>query len=247
MPQLVLLRHGESVWNQQNIFTGWTDVRLSAKGVGEAHRAGHSLLKEGYAFDVAFTSVLSRAIQTLWIVLEELDLMWIPENLDWRLNERHYGALQGLNKADTAKTFGDEQVKKWRRSFDSQPMPLDDSDMRSARWDIRYKRLRAEQIPRTESLKDLEDRFMPYWEEAIVPAIRKGQRVLIVTHGNTLRALVKHLDHLSRTDILDLNIPTGIPLIYQLDENLSAISHQYLFQRPFPMVGSGSMIGQDNV
>jgi 2,3-bisphosphoglycerate-dependent phosphoglycerate mutase len=228
MTQLVLLRHGESVWNQQNIFTGWTDVALSDNGRVEAHRAGRILHENAFVFDIAFSSVLMRATETLSIVLGELDLLWIPVKLDWRLNERHYGALQGLNKTETANKYGEAQVKLWRRSFQSRPTPLDDADARCSKHDKRYQMLRNDQIPNTESLEDLERRLLPCWDDRIVPELRKDRRVLIVAHGNSLRALVKHLDRISNDGIIELNIPTGIPLIYQLDKELNATSHRYL-------------------
>ncbi|MCX6124166.1 MAG: 2,3-diphosphoglycerate-dependent phosphoglycerate mutase [Proteobacteria bacterium] len=228
MTQLVLLRHGESVWNQQNIFTGWTDVALSDNGRMEAHLAGRILHENAFVFDIAFSSVLTRATETLSIVLEELELVWIPVKLDWRLNERHYGALQGLNKAETAEKYGDAQVKLWRRSYDSRPTPLDDADLRSSKHDQRYQLLRDDQIPNTESLEDVERRLLPCWEDSIVPELKKDRRILIVAHGNSLRALVKHLDRISNEGIIELNIPTGIPLVYQLDKDLNATSHRYL-------------------
>lgn len=229
MKRLVLLRHGESVWNKENRFTGWTDVGLTEKGVQEAHDAGRTLLSEGYTFDVAFTSVLKRAIQTLWIALEEMDLMWIPVHRSWRLNERHYGALQGLNKAETAQQHGEQQVKLWRRSYDIPPPALDPEDERHPGRDPRYASLAPEELPLTECLKDTVARFLPYWESDIAPAVRRGERVLISAHGNSLRALVKHLDSISDQEIVGLNIPTGIPLIYELnDADLSPIKSYYL-------------------
>jgi 2,3-bisphosphoglycerate-dependent phosphoglycerate mutase len=228
MQNLVLLRHGESDWNRENRFTGWTDVDLSANGVAEARRAAKILLDAGLTFDVAFTSVLKRAIRTLWIVLDEMDLMWIPVHRSWRLNERHYGALQGLNKSETAAQHGEAQVKLWRRSYDIRPPALEPSDPRFPGRDRRYDNLGADELPRTECLKDTVARFLPYWHDTIAPAIRAGQRVLLVAHGNSLRALVKHLDQLSDQAIVDLNIPTGAPLLYQLDDELRAVSHRYL-------------------
>jgi len=229
MKRLVLLRHGESVWNKENRFTGWTDVGLTEKGVQEAHDAGRTLLREGYTFDVAYTSVLKRAIQTLWIALEEMDLMWIPVHRSWRLNERHYGALQGLNKAETAQQHGEQQVKLWRRSYDIPPPALDPEDERHPGRDPRYASLAPEELPLTECLKDTVARFLPYWESDIAPAVRRGERVLISAHGNSLRALVKHLDSISDQEIVGLNIPTGIPLIYELnDGDLSPIKSYYL-------------------
>jgi 2,3-bisphosphoglycerate-dependent phosphoglycerate mutase len=226
--ELVLLRHGESEWNYENRFTGWTDVDLTEKGVQEAHTAGKRLKEQGLSFDLAFTSVLKRAIKTLWIVQEELDLYWIPVHLSWRLNERHYGALQGLNKAETAAQYGEEQVHRWRRSYDIQPPALTRDDPRYPGHDPRYRELAESDIPLTESLKDTVTRFLPYWHETIAPAISSGKRVLIAAHGNSLRALVKHLDDISDTEIPDLYIPTGIPLVYELDANLAPIRHTYL-------------------
>jgi len=228
MYKVVLLRHGESEWNKENRFTGWTDVDLSEKGVEEAHRAGRELKKDGYAFDLAFTSTLKRAIRTLWIVEDEMDLMWIPVRFDWRLNERHYGALQGLNKAETAKKFGEEQVKIWRRSYDTPPPKLTPSDPRSPKNDPRYASLKDGEIPLTECLKDTVARFLPAWHEEIAPAIKSGKRVIIAAHGNSLRALVKYLDGISDEEIVGLNIPTGVPLVYELDANLKPIKHYYL-------------------
>jgi 2,3-bisphosphoglycerate-dependent phosphoglycerate mutase len=228
MTKLVLLRHGESIWNQENLFTGWTDVDLSDRGQAEAHRAGELLKAEGFTFDVAFTSVLKRAIRTLWIVLDELDLMWIPVEHSWRLNERHYGALQGLNKAQTAAQYGEEQVRIWRRSYDIRPPALAESDLRHPGADPRYRGLGPSELPLTECLKDTVARFLPYWHQAIVPAIRRGQKVIIAAHGNSLRALVKYLDDISDQDIVGLNIPTGVPLVYELDEQLKPIRHDYL-------------------
>jgi 2,3-bisphosphoglycerate-dependent phosphoglycerate mutase len=228
MHKIILLRHGESVWNKENLFTGWTDVDLSEKGKEEALQSGRILRREGYVFDVAYTSLLKRAIRTLWIVLDEMDLMWIPVVRDWRLNERHYGALQGLNKAQSALQFGEEQIKIWRRSYATQPPALDPNDERYSGLDPRYRNLTKEQIPLTESLKDTVARFLPCWNEVISPSIRSGNRVLIVAHGNSLRALVKYLDNVSETDIVELNIPTGVPLVYELDNNLRPIRHYYL-------------------
>jgi 2,3-bisphosphoglycerate-dependent phosphoglycerate mutase len=226
--RIVLLRHGESTWNQENRFTGWTDVGLSERGIREAIAAGRRLKQEGYVFDVAFTSVLSRAIKTLWLVLEEMDLMWIPVYSSWRLNERMYGALQGLNKAETAARHGEAQVKLWRRSYDVPPPPLTPDDPRYPGRDPRYARLRPDEIPLTESLKDTVARFLPYWHDAIAPAVRRGERVLISAHGNSIRALVKYLDEVPESEIVELNIPTGIPLVYELDEALRPIRHFYL-------------------
>jgi len=226
--ELILLRHGESTWNNENRFTGWTDVDLSEKGLAEAHEAGALLRREGYVFDVAYTSVLKRAIRTCWIALDELDLLWIPMIRNWRLNERHYGALQGLNKAETAARHGEAQTKIWRRSYDTPPPALDPSDPRHPSHDPRYAGLSPAELPATESLKDTVARFVPYWLETIAPAIRRGERVLIAAHGNSLRALVKYLDGISDQDIVELNIPTGIPLRYELDAELRPIRHEYL-------------------
>lgn len=228
MYKVVLLRHGESTWNKENRFTGWTDVDLSEKGLAEAKRAGQVLRSEGYKFDIAYTSVLKRAIRTLWNVLDELDLMWIPVIRNWRLNERHYGALQGLNKAETAQKFGEEQVKIWRRSYDIQPPALEKSDERYPGKDPRYAELKEEELPLTECLKDTVARFVPYWEETIAPIVKSGKKVLITAHGNSLRALVKYLDNVPDNEIVELNIPTGIPLVYELDEKLKPIKHYYL-------------------
>lgn len=228
MYKLVLLRHGESTWNKENLFTGWTDVDLSERGVEEARQAGRVLKEQGYTFDIAFTSVLKRAIRTLWIVLDEMDLMWIPVIRDWRLNERHYGALQGLNKAEMAAKYGEQQVRLWRRSYDIPPPALDPDDPRNPRNDPRYRCLRADQIPLAESLKDTVRRVLPCWHDSVAPAIRSGQRVLIAAHGNSLRALVKYLDNISDEDIVGLNIPTGIPLVYELDRDLRPVTHYYI-------------------
>ncbi len=225
MHQLVLLRHGESTWNLENRFTGWVDVDLTETGIEEARSSGRLLKEEGFVFDLAFTSVLKRAIRTLWIVLDEMDLMWVPVERSWRLNERHYGALQGLDKAETAAKHGEEQVRIWRRSFDTPPPPL---QARDAAHDPRYASLAPEELPRSESLKDTVARFLPYWEGTIAPAVASGQRVLIAAHGNSLRALVKHLDGVSDQDIVDLNIPTGVPLVYDLDDQLRPTGHRYL-------------------
>ncbi|MBP8646593.1 MAG: 2,3-diphosphoglycerate-dependent phosphoglycerate mutase [Syntrophobacteraceae bacterium] len=228
MKKLVLLRHGESLWNKENRFTGWTDVGLSPKGIEEAIEAGRVLKREGYFFDVAFTSVLSRAIKTLWLVLEEMDLMWIPVHKNWRLNERHYGALQGLNKVEMVEKHGIEQVQIWRRSYDTPPPALSPDDPRNPARDPRYASLAPEEVPMTESLKDTVARFLPYWHETIAPVVREGKRVLISAHGNSLRALVKYLDDVSDQDIVGLNIPTGIPLVYELDKNCKPVRHYYL-------------------
>lgn len=228
MYKLIFLRHGQSAWNLENRFTGWTDVGLTEQGVAEAHSAGKLLSEGGYVFDVAYTSVLRRAIKTLWIALEELGQEWIPVIRAWELNERHYGALQGLNKAETAEKFGEAQVKIWRRSYDIPPPTLDWSDERHPRFDPRYASLTPEQLPATESLKITLERVLPYWHATLVPAIQSGKRVLMVAHGNSIRALVKYLDNVSETEITELNIPTGVPLVYELDEALKPIRHYYL-------------------
>lgn len=228
MQKLVLLRHGESTWNKENRFTGWTDVDLSDKGVTEAIEAGKTLRTEGYVFDVAFTSVLKRAIRTLNLALDELDSLWLPVYKSWRLNERHYGALQGLNKAEMAQKFGDEQVLVWRRSYDTPPPALEHTDERFPGNDRRYADLDPRTLPTTECLKDTVERFLPYWQDAIVPALKANQRVIIAAHGNSLRALVKYLDNISDREIVGLNIPTGIPLVYELDKELNPIQHYYL-------------------
>jgi 2,3-bisphosphoglycerate-dependent phosphoglycerate mutase len=226
--KLVLLRHGESTWNKENRFTGWTDVGLSEKGIEEAVESGRTLKREGFVFDIAYTSVLKRAIKTLWLALEELDQMYLPVVNSWRLNERHYGALQGLNKAETAEKHGMEQVKIWRRSYDTPPPALTEDDPRYPGKDPRYAGLRTEDLPRTESLKDTVARFLPYWHETIAPTVKSGKRVLVAAHGNSLRALVKYLDNISDEEIVGLNIPTGIPLVYDLDAQLKPIKSEYL-------------------
>ncbi len=228
MHPVVLLRHGESLWNKSNRFTGWTDVGLTEYGVEQARRAGRILLKEGFTFDTAYTSVLKRAIKTLWLALEEMDRIWIPVHRSWRLNERHYGALQGLNKAETAAKYGESQVKIWRRSYDTAPPPLGKADERYPGNDPRYQGLAESELPLTECLKDTVERFLPYWHETIEPEIRSGRKVFIVAHGNSLRALVKYLDQLSDEEIVELNIPTGVPLVYELDDGLKPIRHRYL-------------------
>ncbi len=228
MHKLVLLRHGESIWNKENRFTGWTDVDLSDRGIEEAKKAAQVLKKESFVFDVAFTSVLKRAIRTLWIVLDGMDLMWIPVYNSWRLNERHYGVLQGLNKSEMAEKFGEEQVLIWRRSYDIPPPALDRDDPRSPAKDPRYKDLDPKEVPLTECLKDTVRRFLPYWHEVIAPTVKSGKRVIISAHGNSLRALMKYLDNISDEEIVGLNIPTGIPLIYELDDNLKPVRHYYL-------------------
>ena len=228
MYKLVLIRHGESEWNKSNLFTGWTDVDLTEKGIEEAKNGGKLLKAEGFNFDIAYTSVLKRAIRTLWIVMDELDLMWIPVIRDWRLNERHYGALQGLNKAETAAKYGEDQVKIWRRSYDTQPPALEVSDTRFPGHDPRYANLTTNELPVTECLKDTVARFLPLWNDEIAPLVKEGKKVVIVAHGNSLRALVKHLDNVSEEEIISLNIPTGVPLVYELDENLKPIKHYYM-------------------
>lgn len=226
--KLVLLRHGESVWNKENRFTGWTDVDLSEKGKEEAKAAGQILKKEGYTFDVAFTSVLKRAVRTLWIAMDEMDLLWVPVIRNWRLNERHYGDLQGLNKGETAAKYGEEQVLIWRRSYDICPPALKKTDPRYPGNDPRYQDLSKKDLPVTESLATTVERFIPYWKNTIVPELKKGKKVLIAAHGNSLRALVMHLDKLSKEEVIKLNIPTGTPLVYELDKNLKPIKHYYL-------------------
>jgi len=228
MYKLVLVRHGQSTWNLENRFTGWTDVGLTDLGVQEAHEAGKLLREGGYVFDVAYTSVLRRAIQTLWIVLQEMGLEWIPVTNAWQLNERHYGALQGLNKAETAQKFGEAQVKIWRRSYDVPPPVLELDDERHPRFDPRYTSLAPEQLPATESLKITLERVLPYWHSTLSPVIKSGKRVIVGAHGNSIRALVKYLDNISEADITELNIPTGLPLVYELDQNLKPIRSYYL-------------------
>jgi 2,3-bisphosphoglycerate-dependent phosphoglycerate mutase len=228
MYKLVLIRHGESTWNLENRFTGWTDVALTPTGVAQAQQAGRLLRDEGYEFDLAYTSVLKRAIWTLWHALDQMDRTWLPVVNDWRLNERHYGALQGLNKAETAKKFGDDQVLVWRRSYDTPPPVLDAADPRCERSDLRYARLDPAQVPLTECLKDTVARVLPFWHECLAPAIRSGQRIVVSAHGNSMRALVKYLDGISDADIVGLNIPNGIPLVYELDADLNPISSRYL-------------------
>ena len=228
MTRLVLIRHGESTWNKENRFTGWTDVDLSDKGRQEALEGGRVLKAGGYAFDVAYTSVLKRAIRTLWTVLDEMELMWIPVHRSWRLNERHYGALQGLNKAETAAKFGEQQVKIWRRSYDVPPPALTPDDQRYPGHDPRYRGLTAEELPLTECLKDTVARFLPLWHDTIAPVIQSGQKVLIAAHGNSLRALAKYLDNIPESEIVELNIPTGMPLVYELDDDLKPLNRYYL-------------------
>src|SRR6187399_346999 len=232
MPKLVLLRHGQSQWNLDNRFTGWVDVPLSELGMQEAKAAGQQLKKDGFSFDLAYTSVLKRAIKTLWIVLEELDQMWIPVQRTWRVNERMYGALQGLNKSETVARHGEEQVKIWRRSYDVPPPPLDETHEFYPGNDPRYAGLDPKDVPRTECLKDTVNRFLPFWESDIAPAVKSGKRVVIAAHGNSLRALVKHLDNVSDSDIVELNIPTGIPLVYELDDKLRPIKPSYYLGDP---------------
>ncbi|WP_341907692.1 2,3-diphosphoglycerate-dependent phosphoglycerate mutase [Polaromonas sp. YR568] len=228
MYKLVLIRHGESTWNLENRFTGWTDVDLTDTGVEQAKNAGRLLKAEGYDFDVAYTSVLKRATRTLWHTLDEMDRTWLPVVNSWRLNERHYGALQGLNKAETAKKYGDDQVLVWRRSYDTPPPALDASDPRCERGDPRYAKLQPGQVPLTECLKDTVDRVLPFWNESMAPAIKAGKRIVVAAHGNSIRALVKYLDKVSDSDIVGLNIPNGIPLVYELDANLQPLRHYYL-------------------
>ena len=228
MKRIVLLRHGESIWNQENRFTGWFDVDLAEKGVNEAREAGRLMKEQGFAFDLAYTSVLKRAIRTLWLALDQMDLLWIPVTKSWRLNERHYGALQGLNKAETAAKFGDEQVLIWRRSYDIPPPALKKTDERYPGQDPRYTGLAEQELPLTECLKDTVERFLPYWHDTIAPQVNAGKRVIITAHGNSLRALVKYLDNVSDQDIVGLNIPTGIPLVYELTDDLKPIRHYYL-------------------
>jgi 2,3-bisphosphoglycerate-dependent phosphoglycerate mutase len=228
MHKLVLIRHGESTWNQENRFTGWTDVDLNEKGLREAKAAGELLKKEGYSFDRSFVSLLKRALRTNWMILDELDELWIPIERSWRLNERHYGSLQGLNKGETATKFGDDQVLIWRRSYDVPPPALEKSDERYPGHDRRYRGVAETDLPLTECLKDTVDRVLPYWHSEIAPAVKRGEKVLVTAHGNTLRALVKYFDNLSEEEVLALNIPTGIPLVYELDEDLKPIRHYYL-------------------
>lgn len=228
MHKIVLLRHGESLWNKENRFTGWYDVDLSEKGLEEAKRAGQALKNEGFVFDLAFCSVLKRALRTLWIVLDQMDLLWIPVERSWTLNERHYGALQGLNKAETSAKFGEDQVKIWRRSYDIPPPALAKTDERYPGKDPRYQHLKESEIPLTECLKDTVARFLPYWHGTIAPQVKAGRKIIIAAHGNTLRALVKYLDNVSDQDIVNLNIPTGIPLVYELNDNLVPVKNYYL-------------------
>ncbi len=226
--KLVLLRHGESLWNKENRFTGWTDVDLSEKGKQEAEKSGEVLKKEGYTFDIAFTSVLKRAIRTLWLAMDKMDLMWIPVERSWRLNEKHYGILQGLNKKEMAQKYGDDQVLLWRRSYDVRPPALEENDKRHPTHEAKYASLKKSDLPATESLKDTVTRFMPYWHERIFPDLKSGKKILIAAHGNSLRALVKHLDNIPDAEISKLNIPTGIPLVYEFDEKFRPVKHCYL-------------------
>ena len=228
MYKLVLIRHGESTWNLENRFTGWTDVDLTPTGIEQAKNAGRLLKAEGYEFDLAYTSVLKRAIRTLWLTLDEMDRTWLPVAKSWRLNERHYGALQGLNKADMAKQYGDDQVLVWRRSYDTPPPALEPTDPRCERADPRYAKIDPKDVPLTECLKDTVARVLPFWNESMAPAIRAGKRIVVAAHGNSIRALVKYLDGISDSDIVGLNIPNGIPLVYELDANLRPIGHRYL-------------------
>ncbi len=228
MHTLVLIRHGESTWNRENRFTGWTDVDLTPTGIEQAQRAGRLLRDQGFEFDLAYTSVLKRATRTLWHCLDEMDRTWLPVIHSWRLNERHYGALQGLNKADTARQYGDEQVLIWRRSYDTPPPPLEPQDPRCERSDIRYANLAPDQVPLSECLKDTVERVLPFWNESMAPAMRSDKRILVSAHGNSIRALVKYLDKVSDSDIVGLNIPNGIPLVYELDADLAPIRHYYL-------------------
>jgi len=228
MHKLVLIRHGESTWNLDNRFTGWTDVDLTTTGIEQAKNSGRLLRAEGFEFDIAYTSVLKRSTRTLWHALDEMDRTWLPVVVDWRLNERHYGALQGLNKSETAKKYGDAQVLAWRRSYDVPPPALEPTDPRCERGDVRYAKLKPEQIPLTECLKDTIERVMPFWNDTLAPALKAGKSVLVASHGNSMRALVKYLDHISDEDIVGLNIPNGIPLVYELDDELKPIRHYYL-------------------
>ena len=244
MHKLVLIRHGESIWNLENRFTGWTDVDLTPTGVEQAKSAGRLLRQEGFEFDLAYTSLLKRATRTLWHCLDEMDRTWLPVLHSWRLNERHYGALQGLNKADTARKYGDAQVLVWRRSYDMPPPPLDPADPRCERGDLRYARLHADQVPLTECLKDTVARVLPFWNDAVAPALRNGQRVLIAAHGNSIRGLVKYLDGVSDPDIVGVNIPNGIPLVYELDASLQPIRHHYLGDAAAAAAAAASVAAQ---
>jgi 2,3-bisphosphoglycerate-dependent phosphoglycerate mutase len=244
MKKVVLLRHGESVWNRENRFTGWIDVGLTDKGIAEACEAGRLIGEAGFDFDLAYCSVLRRAIRTMWIVLQEIDRMWVPQHLSWRLNERHYGALQGLNKSETAKKFGDEQILIWRRSYDTRPPALDASDEQNPVNDLRYQSVPRQELPLTECLKDTIERFLPYWNETIAPQVKAGKRVIVVAHGNTLRALVKHIDNVSEEDIVALNIPTGIPLVYELEDDLKPIRSYYLGDQEKAKLAAGAVAAQ---
>ncbi|MDB5753399.1 MAG: phosphoglycerate mutase 1 family [Ramlibacter sp.] len=244
MHKLVLIRHGESTWNLENRFTGWTDVDLTATGIAQAKTSGQLLLAQGLDFDLCYTSVLKRATRTLWHCLDEMDRTWLPVAHSWRLNERHYGALQGLNKAETARKFGDAQVLVWRRSYDTPPPPLPADDPRSERTDIRYAGLADGQVPLTECLKDTVQRVLPFWNESIAPAIRAGKRVLVVAHGNSIRALVKYLDQVSDQDIVGLNIPNGVPLVYELDAQLKPLRHHYLGDAEAAAKAAAAMVAQ---
>jgi 2,3-bisphosphoglycerate-dependent phosphoglycerate mutase len=245
--KLVLLRHGQSTWNLENRFTGWTDVGLTEQGEQEAHSSGKALLENGFTFDVAYTSVLRRAVKTLWIVLEEMNLEWIPVINAWQLNERHYGALQGLNKAETAVKFGEAQVKLWRRSYDIQPPALDPDDPRYPSFDRRYAALSAAELPLTECLKDTVERMLPYWHNTLAPVVKSGKRVLICAHGNSLRALVKYLDHISDQEIIELNIPTGVPLVYELDGDLRPLKSYYLGDQEAIKAAAAAVANQGKV
>jgi 2,3-bisphosphoglycerate-dependent phosphoglycerate mutase len=247
MYQLVLIRHGESTWNLENRFTGWTDVPLTETGIAQAKEAGRLLRSEGFDFDVAYTSMLKRATHTLWHCLDAMDRTWLPVVHSWRLNERHYGALQGLNKSETAKKFGEEQVLVWRRSFDTPPPTLEADDPRSERSDSRYKRLKPEDVPLTECLKDTVARVLPFWDDAMAPAIRAGKRIVVAAHGNSIRALVKHLDTISDGDIVGVNIPNGIPLVYTLDSDLKPISKRYLGDASAALAASAAIASQGKV
>ena len=244
MHKLVLIRHGESTWNLENRFTGWTDVALTATGVAQAREAGRLLKAEGFDFDIAYTSVLKRAIWTLWHALDEMDSTWLPVVNDWRLNERHYGALQGLNKAETAKKFGDEQVLVWRRSYDTPPPALEPTDPRCERGDRRYEKLAPSEVPLTECLKDTVARVLPFWNESMAPAITAGKRLVVAAHGNSIRALVKYLDNISDADIVGLNIPNGIPLVYELDAHLKPLRHYYLGDADAAARAAAAVAGQ---
>ena len=244
MYKLVLIRHGESTWNLENRFTGWTDVDLTATGVTQAKSAGQLLKAEGYEFDVAYTSMLKRAIRTLWHTLDEMDRTWLPVVHSWRLNERHYGALQGLNKADTAKKYGEDQVLVWRRSYDTPPPVLEANDPRCERADVRYAKLKPTDIPLTECLKDTVERVMPFWNDSMAPAIKAGKRIVVAAHGNSIRALVKYLDNVGDDDIVGVNIPNGIPLVYELDANLKPIRHYYLGDAEAAAKAAAAVAGQ---